>query len=251
MPEARILFPRPLIEATILERPNRYVTMAKLEDGSIVRCYTPVGGRIGGLTIDGLSCLLSGPYEKRNTGYTVEAIRLENQWVGINQNASNGYVQEFLRRGLLQDLIPLGKEDVTVALHPERILENSRIDFFLDGMNTTSASWIEVKTPLISLFAKVPVSTVVKTDYGKAAPSSRMPKQMESLFKRAKLGERVILLGVFCYANEIDGDKQRFLANLDIDGLSTTGAENGVESWQIELSIDSLGVTLENIARIQ
>ena len=71
----RLTFAHPLTEARIINRPNRYVAYAEL-NGEEVRCHTPVGGRIGGLTLDGLPCLLSGPYEGRATDYTVEAIGL-------------------------------------------------------------------------------------------------------------------------------------------------------------------------------
>lgn len=240
----RIEFEKPLIEGVVVSRPNRYVTFVRLTDGSEVRCFTPVGGRIGGYTIDGLRCLISGPYVKRTTAYTVEALRFTNQWVGINQNSSNKFVEEFMRRGFLNELH--GGEQLTVAR--ERSLGSSRIDFRLES--ATQASWVEVKTPLIKLHVEAPEGLPLKTDFGSGGPSARMPKQLNDMLKLKKPGERAILLGAFFYKNEIGSSKERYLANLDVDGMSTLGAEEGLESWEVNLAIDAEGVTFLDVERI-
>ena len=56
----KLVFDEPLTEAHLIERPNRYVAeVALLRDGTVQRAHVPVGGRIGGLTLDGLPCLIS------------------------------------------------------------------------------------------------------------------------------------------------------------------------------------------------
>lgn len=245
MSSRTILFEKPLIEARVLSRPNRYVTIAELPTGQVARCFTPVGGRIGGFTIDGLRCLLSGPYTDRTTKYTVEALKFTNQWVGINQNASNKFVEEFMKRGLLNELH--GEEPFEVR--KEVTLGSSRIDFKLEG--ATQSSWAEIKTPLIHFPIEAPSWIPLKTAYGNYPPSKRMPKQIDDMLTLRSAGERALLLGVFFYRQETGSLKERYLANLDLDGLSTNGAAKGLESWDLTLSLTERGVTFEDVTRIQ
>lgn len=243
-------FPRRLTKATILSRPNRYVAKVKLTSGEIVKAYVPVGGRIGGLTIDGLNCLLSGAYPHRNTLYTVEALELEKQWVGINQNAGNTYVKHFLENGFLSELTQLTVDETKRVLNPEKTLLNSRIDFQLGASHETKPLWIEVKTPLIELHTEIPENVPVKTDYGTVAPSMRMPQQIENMLSRVADGDRAVLLGLFLYVNDKTSHKERFLANLDVDGLATQGAKKNLESWSLECRFSPDGVTFNSLERI-
>lgn len=230
----------PLIEAIIIERPNRYVAeVATLNDGVVYRAYVPVSGRIGGLTLDGLPCLLSGPYSDRSTDFTVEAIGshydktdLEFQWIGVNQTASNSYVETFIRGGLLPKIsagLPLS------TVKREQSLGSKRIDLTL-GSSDPADLWIEIKTPLISLATELDSDLPIKRDYSASPPSSRMPEQFEELAKLRKQGRRVMFLGVFGYNGMgYSNYKDRFKANLNLDGLVDKGVELGFEFSQVEL----------------
>ena len=106
-------FPEPLREGAILARPNRFimdVDFGTSDEGSapsgIVRCHCPAVSRIGGLDLAGRPCLVSDSrIPKRKMPLTVEAFSLQQpddpdkRWIGINQNASNRYVEHFLREG--------------------------------------------------------------------------------------------------------------------------------------------------------
>ena len=76
------------------------------EPAGIVRCHCPAVSRIGGLDLAGRPCLVSDSHSsKRKMPLTVEAYSLQQpddpdkHWIGINQNASNRYVEHFLREG--------------------------------------------------------------------------------------------------------------------------------------------------------
>lgn len=236
-----LLFEEPLLEVELIERPNRYVAQLALPDGTVQRGHVPVGGRIGGLTLDGLPALVSGPYSGRSTDYTVEAIgshyeqsHPQFQWIGINQTASNRYVESLLRAGLLPELtgeLPLH------SLRAERILGGKRIDFSL-GESDPAELWIEVKTPLISLTAPLASAIPVKLDYGKGAPSQRLPEQFDELAKIRRAGSRAVLLGVFGYATRGQASAEaRYLANLNLEGLAQLAAGVGIELWELELEV--------------
>lgn len=251
----RLTFVRPLTKARLINRPNRYVAYAEL-DGEVVRCHTPVGGRIGGLTLDGLPCLLSGPYEGRATDYTVEAIGLgqledpEFQWLAINQTAVNSYVKAWLRAGELVDLAPGLTAETSDFLQPERKLGSARIDFHA-AIPDELELWVEVKTPLIKLHAALPDSIPVRTNYKSDNVGARMPKQMRELFGELKSGKRVALLAAFGYENTIESsDELKLKDNLDLDGLLTEGRALGLESWQLVFSIDAKGVSLKSYKQL-
>lgn len=258
--DKKLIYKTPLVKASIINRPNRYVAMVELEDGSIVRCHTPVGGRIGGLTIDNLPCLLSGPYEGRATDYTVEAIGLGQesgpnfQWLAINQGAANSYIKEFMLAGLMPKLT--GSQTVAqleTNLKAEKKLDTSRIDFHITAASPKEKDlWIEVKTPLIKLHTQIPETIPVKTDYATDSISGRMPKQMLALQGELKLGKRVALLAAFGYKNTLTtSDELRLKDNLDLDNLITSGRKLGLESWQINFEIDPEGITLKSYERLK
>jgi DNA-binding sugar fermentation-stimulating protein len=253
--DKKLFYAKPLVKGRIINRPNRYVAYVDL-NGKTVKCHTPVGGRIGGLTIDNLPCLLSGPHEGRATEYTVEAIGLgeesdpDFQWLAIHQGAVNAYVKEFLLGGLMPSLAPGLEQSPNAYLHPERKLDTSRIDFYIDVPNEKEL-WIEVKTPLIKLHTKIPEYIPVKTDYASDSVGGRMPKQMTALNTELAAGKRVILLGAFGYQNNIhSSDQLKLSENLDLDNLLTNGKTLGLESWQVTFSIDELGVTFVSYENI-
>lgn len=244
----RLELKAPLMEATILSRPNRYVAELQLPSGDQVRGHVPVGGRIGGLTLDGLPVLISGPYVGRATDYTVEAIgshydrdHRDFQWIGINQTASNRYVGSLLKAGLLPKLASDGLLD---SLKAEQKLGGKRIDFAA-GKGDPQELWVEVKTPLIELNTELDSDLPIKTDFAQGGPSNRMPEQFEELAKIAEAGGRVVFLGVFGYSTLATvSSRERYLKNLNLDGLVDRGVELGMEFAELELAVDRTGVEL-------
>lgn len=256
--EATLLFDTPLLTARILNRPNRYVAILEFPDGTSARGHVPVGGRIGGLTLDGLPSLVSGPYVGRSTDYTVEAIGShfstddpDFQWIGINQTASNSYMKAFLASGLLEGITePTADETGLQGLKSEVKLDGSRIDFFLPGTGDSNL-WIEVKTPLIELSTSIDPLIPMKTDFGKGAPSGRLPEQMEKICTEIKGGRhRAVLLGVFGYDRNGSTAEERYLANLNLDGWVTRGKPLGLEFWEVEISINPDGIVLKSYKQL-
>lgn len=49
----KMVFRRPLIQARILRRPNRFLMGVELEDGSVAAAHCPSTGSIGGIPLDG------------------------------------------------------------------------------------------------------------------------------------------------------------------------------------------------------
>ena len=99
------LFKNSLVEGVIEKRKTQFTIQVKYNGGSY-HCHCPSTGRIGNLELSERPCLLSLSTDtSRKTAFTVEAISLNRvedsakNWIGINQNAVNRYVEHFLRNG--------------------------------------------------------------------------------------------------------------------------------------------------------
>ncbi len=129
----------------ILSRPNRFVMNVQLfESKDIIR---PVTGHIGWLDLTQqeerpVECLLSmSSSPKRTTAATVEAIRVDEEWRGINQGGANTIIEQFIRANALE----------TVFGHRngerEKKVGHSRIDLVLEN-NEGGRDFVEIKYPI-------------------------------------------------------------------------------------------------------
>lgn len=228
-----------LTRATVMARPNRFIVEARLENGEEVRAHCPVSGRIGGLTLDNLPILISGPYENRGTTHTVEAFAMEDeasstfQWIGINQSRGNAVVEHFLKRGVLSEAFPAANES---TVRREKKLLSSRIDFLIDGK-----TFLEVKTPLLSIHAHRPLSVPIK-DFGAGSPSDRLPKQLADMSAAIQEGYEGAMVVVFQYSNTAGTTwKDQLESNIFPSDLQLA-REAGLKIWGLELSFTETGI---------
>lgn len=245
--DGKFLFEAPLLEARVLKRPNRFIVLAEL-DGKEVEVHCPTTGSIGGWLLDGLNCLVSGPYptSHRRTAYTLEALEVpladgSKSYVGINQNQANRYVEASALSGLFEEAI--GEFQ---SLRAEKKHGAARIDFNING-----DTFLEVKTPLklINLDTLVPAKS---TGYGSVAgPASteRLLRHVKELTAALEEGQKAILLSCFIY------DAPRFdpPTNSAYTELSTAlqaARRAGLESWQVNYEIDGEGVRQSSLQRI-
>lgn len=232
--------PRPLVQARIVNRPNRFIVWAEL-DGQVVKCHCPVSGRIGGLTLDGLQCLLSGPHEGRGTAYTVEAIALEPeisptfQWIGVNQTRCNAVVEELLKANALAAGFPVANPS---EVRREKALGASRIDFLVKGQ-----TFIEVKMPLLVVHAVTPDTVPVKV-FPPGNPSERLPKQMRDMTAAIATGMRGAMVVVFQYSNTKGTTlEEQVHSNIFPDEALQAAKAAGLEQWicTLEFTRDHIG----------
>ena len=235
---APLLFPEPLREGVILARPNRFIMDVAL-DGQQVRCHCPAVSRIGGLDLAGRPCLVSDSHDrKRKMPLTVEAYSLarpedaQRPWVGINQNASNRYVEHFLREGAFSAVTgPVGQ------LRREVPLGSSRLDFLVN-----ENQYLEVKTPLVQIQTAIPpwVPTVPPVPFDS---TERVQRHLRELAASLQHNERAVIL--YCLYYENDGFRyyhgttyEEMLACVD------EARTAGVELWQADFAITPEAVAL-------
>ena len=233
-------FSEPLREGVILARPNRFIMDVDFGDGAPVRCHCPAVSRIGGLDLTGRPCLVSDSRNpKRKMPLTVEAFSLqqpdaaEKQWIGINQNASNRYVEHFLREGALEAVT-----GPVTEVRREVPLGASRLDFLVND-----SLYVEVKTPLVQIQTAVPpyVPRLPEVPFNSTERALRHLRELAASLER---NERAVVLYCLYYKN----DGFRFYHGTTYDEVLATVDEvraAGVELWQADFRIDAEGVALE------
>lgn len=243
----KIFHPKPLLQARIIDRPNRFIVNAEV-NGKSVRCHCPSTGRIGGYKLDGLPCLLSGPHDltKRSTEYTMEAFSVVEvqdetfQWVGINQTAMNSYVKAAMTAGFLSEAFgELQPEDI----RSEVKLGASRMDFFL-----RNKTWVEVKMPLTILEIE---SDLTPKDFTPKIGIDRMLKQLDDITEAMNAGQEAVLLTTFAYTMP-KGTVPGATSRKKFGPLPAMAAamDAGLDRWQLNLRFYSTHVEIDRFAKL-
>lgn len=120
-------FPKPLVPATFLERPNRFLGIVAI-DGLETKCFIPNPGRMEELLYsDAKVYLLEKSLEKRKTRYDLVLAEFGGRLVSIDSMAPNRIVAEALEAGSIPEFCDLliDKREYTYG--------ESRLDFLLRG----------------------------------------------------------------------------------------------------------------------
>ena len=244
----RMVFRRPLIQARILRRPNRFIAEVDLGDGRVTIAHCPSTGSIGGIKLDGFPCLLSGPHDlaHRRTEYTVEAIAVVEpgeegfQWIGVNQSEVNRFVRTaYMERQL--EMIPAVAR--TSLIHSEPRVGSGRLDFLLDD-----DVYVEVKMPLQILQLDIPDREVrIPGHHG----ALRMVRQIEDLMEAIPAGAEALMIMAFIY----DCPPFRPLAGQSAE--SSTIADTmerahrwGLQRWQVNFQLTPEWVRVDRVERL-
>jgi len=180
------------LEASFVERPNRFVVTAETENG-IVRAHCPNPGRLEELLHPGREIILERTAgEKRKTSYTLVAAHYKGKIIPLYSTKANQIARELIIPGLFPDFI---------EIIPEYSIGSSRFDFF-------------VRTRDKKFLIEVKACTLV--EHGIAmfpdAPSSRARRHLTELaeHRSGDLSGHVL----FIIMNE---DAQCFVPNLHTD----------------------------------
>lgn len=117
--------PQPLFEGVLLRRYKRFLTDIQCPDGSVITAHTPNTGSMQQCAVPGYPVLFSrSDNSGRKLPYTLELIRVDNDWVDTHTQRSNKLVGEALRQGWIQEFCGY-------QVLPEYRFGDSRIDFCL------------------------------------------------------------------------------------------------------------------------
>ncbi|MDD2335354.1 MAG: DNA/RNA nuclease SfsA [Geobacteraceae bacterium] len=131
--------PQPLYEATLIRRYKRFLADVRIPDGETITVHCPNSGSMKGCAEPGSPVLLSrSNNQKRKLSFTLELIRINGHWVGINTMRPNHLVREAISQGTIPELS--GYHDIRSEVPYGT---NSRIDLLLSGQS--GSCYVEVK----------------------------------------------------------------------------------------------------------
>lgn len=163
----------PLIEATIVERINRFVVRVKIKS----RFYSarlPNTGRLAELLVSGTQALcIPAPDDKpdRKTKFDLALVRYHQRWVSVNSHLANTLFAEAVNKRTLAEFngLDILKREITTG--------RSRLDFLLSGNNRKV--YVEVKSVTLVKKARA---------YFPDAPTERGKKHLKELADLVRKG---------------------------------------------------------------
>ena len=137
-------FPSPLVLGTLIKRYKRFLADVRLDNGEIITAHCPNTGTMLSCSAPGSRVGLSiadNPHRKYR--FTLEIVKDNSTWVGVNTARTNKLVAESLRQGQIAEFtdIEVIKTEIKTSVH-------TRLDLqLLHGENACSpTTYIEVKS---------------------------------------------------------------------------------------------------------
>lgn len=123
----------------LLKRYKRFLADILIENNQTMTVHCPNSGSMLGCSEPGMEVIISkADNPKRKYGWTLEMVRKDNTWIGVNTGMTNKIVHEALQNGTIDDF---GKIE---SIRPEiKVSGKSRLDFFLETEN--GQVYLEVK----------------------------------------------------------------------------------------------------------
>lgn len=175
-----MLFDQPLTPAKLQRRYKRFLADVELADGTELTVHCPNTGSMLGCNKPGLPVMISrSDNPKRKYPHTLEMVKVDGGWVGINTSLTNKLVREALENEIFPEL---GKFD---RIRPEVKTGNSRLDFLLS--KGEELTYLEVKNCTLARD---------KVALFPDAVTARGTKHLQELLQLLNQGHRAAL--VFC-----------------------------------------------------
>lgn len=200
------------IQATLLDRPNRFLGIVDL-DGEPTPCFIPNPGRMHELMVPETRVyLIHMPGEHRKTRYDLTLVEYKDTLVSIDSRLPNYMLKEAINNDRIQEFKTYTVERTEPSFH------DSRLDLLLS--NGEKQVLLEAKSCTL-----VENNTALFPD----APTKRGARHMNTLIKALEYGRAAV-----CFVIQRD-DASEWRPNAEMDPLFTENirkaAENGVEAY--------------------
>jgi len=230
-------FDPPLAKGILQKRYKRFLADVKTETGEIitVHCANP-GSMLGLIEPGNRVCYSDSQNPKRKLPMSLEMIKVDGMWVGINTHLANRLAEASIKDGQIPTL-----DGYTSLCREVKYGENSRIDLLLENEGRRPC-YVEVKSVTLSRqpgLAEFPDSV-----------TTRGTKHLNELMAQVKDGARAVQLFVIQR-----GDCQRFSPAGDIDPTYAEAlikARNaGVEILALACQISPTGIRIEQPVSVE
>ena len=223
-------FDHPLIPGTLLRRYKRFLADVQVQDGRTITVHVPnTGSMLGCAEPNSAVALSHHPGKGRKLAHTLELVRVDDAWVGVNTSLPNHIAEESIRAGRVGPLrgYPELRREVKYA-------GNSRIDILLSRGD--QLCYVEVKNvtlrPGRSRRALFPDSI-----------TERGTRHLLALREMAQQGHRAVM---FFLVNRTDCTSMAPADAIDPIYSETLRevAEDGVELLAYRTDIDLSGIRI-------
>ncbi len=226
-------YPSGMVRASFVQRCKRFTVNALLPDGTPIAAHTNNTGSMAGLLGEGREILLSpAANPARKLKWTLEAVRVQGHWVGVNTSTPNRMLRRAWETKALPELCEYG-EYKAEARHGD-----SRLDARLRGPR--GDLWVECK------------NVTLVEDCVAAFPDAiteRGQKHLRELMRLARDGMRVAL---FFLVQRPDGEcfgPADYVDPVYAD-LFYEAREHGVEMWPLVALVDEYGISLDRRLKV-
>lgn len=120
-------FTQSLQPAVLIKRYKRFLADVELSDNSRITVHCPNSGSMLGCNLPGSEVMISrSANPRRKYPHTLEMIKVNETWVGINTSLTNHLVREAFERGVIKEIGPIDH------IRPEvKTSQHTRLDFLL------------------------------------------------------------------------------------------------------------------------
>ncbi|MEJ2031848.1 MAG: DNA/RNA nuclease SfsA [Deltaproteobacteria bacterium] len=194
-----MVFDQGLQAGILLRRYKRFLAEVELPGGEVLTVHCPNSGSMQGCLAPGSPVMISrAANPARKYPYTLEMIRVDSTWVGINTGLTNRLVKEALLAGRIEEIGPLTGIESEV-----KVSDHSRLDFLC--RQGKKRLYLEVKNCTLAMegWALFP-----------DAVTARGTKHLQELLALSRAGHGAAVL--FCVQR---ADAERFRPAAHIDPL--------------------------------
>jgi sugar fermentation stimulation protein A len=200
--------------AIIEDRYKRFLSDIRLDNGEMVNAHVPNTGSMKTCWEPNWKVLVTqNDNPKRKLKYTLEMTHNGDTWISVNTGMTNKLVQEAFDNKVITELIEYPE------IKAEKKVLDSRLDFFLSGIEGKPDCYVEVKNVTL----KGPANYVLFPD----SVTTRGQKHLKDLMHLKKEGFRAVMLYVvnredadtFAPASDIDPTYAKLLKEADSAGV--------------------------------
>lgn len=121
-------FENPLQSATLIKRYKRFLADVTTDEGKEITVHCPNSGSMRGCQTPGSQVMLStSPNPKRKYPQTLEMVKEDDTWIGVNTMLTNRIVAEAILEGRIHEL-----QDIDTLTREVTTSKSSRLDLLLE-----------------------------------------------------------------------------------------------------------------------
>jgi len=190
-------FTSPLVQATLIKRYKRFLADVKMQNGEILTVHCPNTGTMLSCSTPGSRvCLSRSDNPKRKYPFTLEMVRVQSTWVGVNTARTNKLIKEAITKGQIVEF-----QDIDTIRTEIKTSDHTRLDLQVNSGNGTT--FIEVKNCSLAVDGCAMFPDAVTT---------RGTKHLHELIRLAGRGVRAC---IFFLVQRMDADRFSPASHID------------------------------------